>query len=140
MDLVVEEIELVNRIFRMFATGENGAGPMGINAIANRLTDEGISLAVGAKGHKPKHPEKIHTSQIMTILRNCEYIGKFRYKKHEYDCPALRFPARDGSGKLETAVPVTLYEVAQEKLRLNNRPGSKSACSEHLLAGTVVCA
>lgn len=135
-----DELELVNRIFRMFVTGEKGSGPMGINAIANKLMDEGIRVAVGAKGHKPKHPEKVHTSQIKTILSNCEYIGKFRYKDNEYDCKALLLPARDGSLGPETAVPLTLYEAAQERLRLLDRPGRKSAYSEHLLTGIVVCA
>ena len=135
-----EELELVNRIFRLFVIGENGSGPLGINAIANLLMEEGISIAVGAKGHKAKHPERVNTSGIRTILTNCEYVGKFRYKDNEYDCKALLFPARDGSGKLETAVPITLCEAAQERLRLTDRPGKKSAYSEHLLTGIVACA
>lgn len=137
---VWEELELVNRIFRMYVIGENGSGPMGVNAICCRLMDEGISLARGAKGHKAKHPERVNTDGIRTILGNCEYIGKFRYKEDEYDCKALLLPARDGSGKLETAVPITLYEAAQERLRLLDRPGKRSAQSEHMLTGIMVCA
>ena len=137
---VWEELEIVNRIFRLFVIGEDGSGPLGVNAIANKLMDEGISIAVGAKNHKAKHPDRVNTSGVRTILTNCEYIGKFRYKNNEYDCKALLFPARDGSGKLETAVPITLFEAAQERLRLLDRPGKKSAYSEHLLTGTVVCA
>lgn len=135
-----EQLEVVNRIFRLFVSGEDGSGPIGINAICNKLMDEGISIAVGAKGHKAKHPDRVNTSAIRTILTNCEYIGKFRYKENEYDCKALLFPARDGSGKLETAVPITLYEAAQEKLKLTDRPGKRSAYSEHLLTGLAICA
>jgi DNA invertase Pin-like site-specific DNA recombinase len=137
---IYEELEIVNRIFRMFVMGENGEGPMGINAICTKLMDEGISIAVGAKGHIPKHPEKVHTSGIRTILGNCEYIGKFRYNENEYDCKELLFPAQDGTLGLETAVPITLYETAQEKLRLTDRPGKKSVSSDHLLTGLIICA
>lgn len=134
------ELEIVNRIFRLFVLGEGERGPMGINAVANLLMDEGVVLAVGAKGHRSKDPTRIHTSQVKTILTNCEYIGKFRYKQNEYDCKALLFPARDGNANLETAVPIALYEAAQEKLKLTDRPGKRSAYSEHLLSGLVVCA
>ncbi len=137
---VREELELVNRIFTMFVIGEDGRGPMGINRICSKLMNEGVSLAVGAKGHKAKHPERVNTSGIRSILGNCEYIGKFRYKQNEYDCKALLLPARDGSGKLETAVPISLYEAAQRKLKLSDRPGKKSMYSEHMLSGIVVCA
>ena len=135
-----KELEIVNRIFRLFVTGENGSGPLGINAICNKLMDEDISLALGTKGHHATHPERVNTSGIRTILTNCEYIGKFRYKENEYDCPALLFPAQDGSGNLETVVPITLFQAAQEKLKLTDRPGKKSAYSEHLLSGLVICA
>jgi hypothetical protein len=113
---------------------------MGINAIANLLMDEGISIAVGAKGHKAAHPERVNTSGIRTILTNCQYIGKFRHNKQEYDVKALLVPYRVGTGEVETAVPVTIYEAAQEKLRLTDRPGKKSVYSEHLLTGLVICA
>jgi len=134
------ELDLVNRIFRLFVHGEGECGPMGINAIANLLMDERISIAVEAKGHKAIHPEKVYTSRIRTILTNCEYIGKFRHNRHEYDVKALLVPSRDGTGEVETAVPVTIYEAAQEKLKLTDRPGKKSVYSEHLLTGLVICA
>jgi DNA invertase Pin-like site-specific DNA recombinase len=134
------ELDLVNRIFRLFVHGEGESGPMGINAIANLLMDEGISIAVGAKGHKAAHPERVNTSGIRTILTNCQYIGKFRHNKQEYDVKALLVSSRDGTEKVETAVPVTIYEAAQEKLRLTDRPGKKSVYSEHLLTGLVICA
>lgn len=135
-----DELAVVNRIFKLFVVGEDGRGPMGINAIANLLMDEGISLAVGAKGHRSDHPEKVYTSRIRTILTNCEYIGKFRYNENEYDCKALLLPAQDGSGKMETAVPIALYQAAAEKLKLTDRPGKKSAYSDHLLTGLAICA
>ena len=139
VDIIWEEIELINRIYRLFISGEGDRGPMGINAIANLLMDEGVRIARGAKGHKPKNPEKVYTSQIRTILTNCMYIGRWRHKGQEFKCNKLLIPARDGSGKRETAVPVSLFEAAEEKFKLTDRPGKRSAFSEHLLSGLVIC-
>ncbi len=135
-----DELDLVNRIFRLFVYGEGECGPMGINAIANLLMDEGISIAVGAKGHKAAHPERVNTPGIRTILTNCQYVGKFRHNKQEYDVKALLVSSRDGKGTLETVVPLTLYEAAQQKIKLTDRPGKKSVYSEHLLSGLLICA
>ena len=140
VDVIEEEIELVNRIFRLFVIGEGDKGPMGINGIANLLMNEGVRIARGAKGHVPKHPDKVHTSQIKIILANCMYVGRWRHKGQEFECDRLLIRARDGSGKLETAVPIALFEAAQEKLKLSDRPGKRSLNSEHLLTGLVVCA
>ncbi len=140
VEVIWEEIELVNRIYRLFIAGEGDMGPMGINRVANLLMNEGVRVARGAKGHKPKNPEKVHTSQIRTILTNCMYIGKWRHKGQEYECERLLVPASDGGCKSDTAVPIALYEAAQEKLKLSDRPGKRSLSDEHLLTGLVVCA
>lgn len=132
------EIELINRIYRLFVHGEGDRGPMGINGIANFLMEEGVIVAVGAKGHKPKDPYKIHTSQIRTILTNCMYIGKWRHRGQEFDCNLLLVPSPEGT--MQTVVPISLYEAVQKKLKLTDRPGKKSAYSEHLLSGLVICA
>jgi len=135
-----EEIDLVNRIFNLFVHGEGDAGPLGINAICRLLMDEDIPIARGAKGHKPKDPKRVHTSQIKTILTNCMYIAKWRHRGQEFDCDRLLVPARDGSNTMETVVPIVLFEAAQTKLLLTDRPGKKSVYSEHLLSGLLVCA
>ncbi len=140
VEVIPEEIELVNRIFRLFVQGEGEEGPLGINAICRKLMDEGTKLARGAKGHIPKHENKVHTSQIRTILSNCMYIGRWRHRGKEYECDLVLVPSSDGTDKWQTAVPVALYEAAQEKLRLSDRPGKRSLTSEHLLTGLMVCA
>ncbi len=139
VEVIWEEMELVNRIFRLFVAGEGDIGPMGINGIASLLMNEGVRVARGAKGHIPKHPNMVHTSQIRTILTNCMYVGRWRHKG-EHECDRLLVPVSDGSSQLETAVPVALFEAAQEKLKLSDRPGKRSLSDEHLLTGLVICA
>jgi site-specific DNA recombinase len=134
-----EELALVNRIFTLFVQGEGDKGPLGMNAIASLLMEEGIPIARGAKGHKSKNPQFVSTSQIKIILKNCMYIGIWRHAGKEYKNERLLLPASDGSGALTTVVPLTLFEAAQEKLARQDRPGKRSLSSEHLLSGLIVC-
>ncbi|MBS1723424.1 MAG: recombinase family protein [Armatimonadetes bacterium] len=135
---VEPELAVVRRVFKMFVSGEDGSGPMGITAIANRLMDEGVQIAVGAKRHKVKHPEKVHTSQIRTILRNCMYVGRWRHQGEEYPCDKLLVAGATGE-EMETVVPVPMFEEAQSKLARSRVPGRKSLGAAHLLTGIVVC-
>lgn len=79
VDPIPDELEIVRRVFALFVHGENGEGPLGITAIANRFMDEGVRIAVSARNHKVKHPDLVHTSQIRTILTNCMYVGRWRH-------------------------------------------------------------
>ncbi|MEI6915920.1 MAG: recombinase family protein [Armatimonadota bacterium] len=136
---VWDELDMVNRIFRLFCIGEGERGPMGVTGIAKLLMEEGISLAVGARNHKCKTPERIHTSQISTILKNCMYVGRWRHRREEFAFDRL-LVSRTPDENRETAVPVGLFESAQEKLRLLANPSKRSHYSNHMLTGIVVCA
>jgi hypothetical protein len=132
------ELELVHRIHRMFVFGEDASGPIGISGICKRLMDEGISLSVGAKGHKAKNPKRIHTSQIKTILNNVMYIGRWRHNGEIYPCDRL-LVSDPVTGELRTAIPISLFEASQARLRAAPARGKKSAYSDHLLSGIAVC-
>ncbi len=132
---VESELAIVRRIFNMFVLDEEGSGPLGITAIANKLMDEGVQIAVGARKHQVKHPEKVHTSQIRNILTNCMYVGRWRHLGEEYPCEKLLLP---GEGP-QTVVPLPLYEEAQRKLARSQVPGTKSLGATRLLTGIVVC-
>jgi site-specific DNA recombinase len=132
------ELEIVRRIFAMFVVGENGSGPFGITAIANKLMDERVRISVSARNHQVMHPEKVYTSQIRTILSNCMYVGRWRHRGQEYRCDRLLLSGPDGC-KTETVVPIPLFEEAQRKLANSLVPGTKSLGATHLLTGIVVC-
>jgi len=146
VDVVWDEIDLINRIFRLFVLGEERRGPLGIMGIANLLMDDaGVVWPKGRKGHQAKHVDTIHDKDIKTVLTNCMYVGRWRHRGQEFPCEKLLVPVRDEngnptSGRRETAVPVALFEAAQEKLARNARPGKRSTGSEHLLTGLAVCA
>ncbi|MEI6916290.1 MAG: recombinase family protein, partial [Armatimonadota bacterium] len=133
------EIDMVNRIFGLFCVGEGDRGPMGVQGIANLLMREGISLSVGARNQECKTPERVFTSQITTILKNCMYVALWRHRGEEYPCSRL-LVTREPDGKKETAVPVALYEAAQEKFKLLDNRSKRSHSSEHMLTGIVICA
>ncbi len=135
---VEEELAIIRRIFTLFVSGERGEGPLGITAIANKLMDEKVRIAVGAKKHQIKHPEKVHTSQIRTILSNCMYVGRWRHCGEEYQCDRLLVSGTELS-ELQTVVPIALFEEAQRKLARSKVPGTKSLGATHLLTGIVVC-
>ncbi|MGD9728634.1 MAG: recombinase family protein [Nitrospiraceae bacterium] len=137
VDPVPEELEIVRRVFGLFVCGEKGEGPLGITAIANRFMDEGVRIAVSAKNHKVKHPDKVHTSQIRTILTNCIYVGRWRHLGNEFETERLLVPGVDGEP--ETVVPLALYEAAQRKLERSYVPGKKGLGPAHLLTSIVVC-
>ena len=134
-----DEIEVVRRVFTLYVLGENGAGPMGYRAIARYCRENGIRVTSGAKKQKTKYPERVESSQIASILQNPMYVGRWRHAEREYQCDKLLVPARDGSDAMETVVPVALYEAAQQKRTLRNRPGKRSLSYEHLLSGLMVC-
>ncbi|MCL4285026.1 MAG: recombinase family protein [Fimbriimonadaceae bacterium] len=137
VDPIPDELEIVRRVFGLFVHGENGEGPLGITAIANRFMDEGVRVAVSAKNHRVKHPDKVHTSQIRTILTNCMYAGRWRHLGREFETERLLVPGFDG--ELETVVPLALYEAAQRKLERSTVPGRKGLGLAHLLTSIAVC-
>lgn len=137
VDPIPDELEIVRRIFGLFVHGENGEGPLGITAIASRFMDEGVRVSVSAKNHKVKHPDKVHTSQIRTILTNCMYVSRWRHLDKEFETERLLVPGVDGEP--ETVVPLTLYEAAQRKLERSYVPGKKGLGPAHLLTSIAVC-
>lgn len=137
VDPVPDELAIVRRVFELFVHGEDSEGPLGITAIANRFMDEGVRIAVSAKNHKVKHPDKVHTSQIRTILTNCMYVGRWRHLGKEFETERLLVPGVDGEP--ETVVPLALYEAAQRKLERSHVPGKKGLGPAHLLTSIAVC-
>lgn len=132
------ELEIVNRIFRLFVRGEGDLPPMGTTGIAKLLMSEGVSIAVGAKGHKARDPRRVHETQIATILRNCMYVARWRHNGNEYECDRLLIED-EASGERRTAVPTALFEVAQVKLASRTLTGRKRQSSPHLLSGLAIC-
>jgi DNA invertase Pin-like site-specific DNA recombinase len=137
VDPIPDELEIVRRVFALFVHGENGEGPLGITAIANRFMDEGVRIAVSARNHKVKHPDIVHTSQIRTILTNCMYVGRWRHRGREFETERLLVPGFDGEP--ETVVPLALYEAAHKKLERSYVPGKKGLGPAHLLTSIAVC-
>lgn len=135
---VWEELAIVNRIFVMFVVGEDDRGPLCLGAICNQLMDEGVVLAVGSKGHKPKNPKLITTNRIRSILTNCMFVARWRHLGQEYRCDRLL--VEDSlSGEKRTAVPLAIYAAAQDRLACLPSKGKRSLTSPHLLSGVVVC-
>jgi DNA invertase Pin-like site-specific DNA recombinase len=128
--LVMEEIDLVRRIFTMFVGGMSKA------AIARQLMDEGIALApdlydirsikrIDETGHL------IYTKQINTVLKDVRYQGKQPHEDQVWDCPAFLIGG-------EPAVEPALFERAQELLG-DPRRVSNHVSPDNYLAGLFKC-
>jgi DNA invertase Pin-like site-specific DNA recombinase len=128
--VVMEEIELVRRIFVLFCGGMSKA------AIARQLMDEGVVLAPDLYETRPIQRIEdthhlIYNKQINTVLRDVRYIGKQPHEKQTWDCPAFLV---DG----EPAVEPVLFEKAQELLNRTRRT-SNNVSPDNYLAGLIKC-
>lgn len=128
--VVMEEIELVRRIFVMFCGGMSKA------AIARQLMSEAIMLApdLYATRSVPRIEDThhiIYTKQINTVLRDVRYIGKQPHEKQVWDCTAFLI---DG----EPAVELVLFDKAQELLNRTRR-ASNNVSADNYLAGLIKC-
>jgi DNA invertase Pin-like site-specific DNA recombinase len=138
---IPEELALVNRIFRMFLIGEDSRGPLGVTAISRQLVSEGTFLPALRLPDQRTTPKDIGAGKIRRILEHVAYIGKFKHAGREYDCPSLLVPAADGSGNMETAVPLQTWLDAQDKLARETKWDKKcnGLGTPHLLTGYVIC-
>lgn len=117
------EIALVNRIFVMYVLGENGSGPMAMNAIASQITEEGLGI------HFPKSTNQVggrndsnfvYTKTIAAILRSPRYIGKQRRRSDGQLYDAYEFLI-DSS----PAVSPDLWQRAQERIERRQNVGPR---------------
>lgn len=132
-----ERLAVVRRIFSWFV-GE-GCARSGTYKIAQRLMGEGVSLSVGARGHKPKDPTLVDSTLVANVLRNPQYAALWEHRGERAHYPRLLVPPQNGVGDPQPAVPVEVWEEAQRLLEERPRCGNKAASSERLLAGLVVC-
>ena len=128
--VVMEEIELVRRIFVMFCSGMTKV------AIARKLMSEGIALAHDLYDTRSIRRTDdtynlIYNKQINTILRDVRYQGRQPHEGQIWECPAFLI---DG----EPAVQPALFERAQELLN-DNRRVSNNVSPDNYLAGLLKC-
>ncbi len=135
------EIELVIRVFRMYVFGENGSGPLTEYGIAKILNDEGVQWPRFKHRELGAAKSTIGANDITNTLKRLCYVGRARHKKNVYDCPAFTVPSADGSGRMETVVPLTLWELVQEKLQSCTKTDKRygSTHPPHLLTGLSAC-
>jgi DNA invertase Pin-like site-specific DNA recombinase len=135
---IYEELRVVRRIFDM-ACGRHGGPPMGHYQIARRLMDEGVTTAVGARGHKTKRPGRVDGSQVRNILQNCMYVGLWQHNKERKTFPQLFVPPEDGIGDPAPWIPQDLWDEAQARLSATPKLGSQAGNLKRMLSGLVVC-
>ena len=133
---VPEEIEIANRIFRLYYSGENGEGPLSPDQIAWRLMDEGYIWTPDLHNKRSvkrtdatKH--QIYDNQIRRVLSDVRLVGKQMYKGQEYDCPNF---LHNG----EPIVPYEMFDRVQEKLKQQSR-GSHASVNTYALSSRVRC-
>ena len=128
--VVMEEIELVRRVFTLFCGG------MSKTAIARLFMSEGIVLTPdlyetrSIRRNDETH-KLIYPKQITMILRDVRYIGKQPHENQTWDCPA--FLVDD-----EPAVDPVLFQRAQE-LEHDPRAKSNNISPDNYLAGLIKC-
>jgi site-specific DNA recombinase len=128
----VAEAELARRIFRLYAEGEDGTGPLGTKKLALHLNAAGIRTRVG----KPFTPKLVHE-----ILTRETYIGRHYF--NTVDSRAKEAKPRDQwiEVAVEPIIDVETFAAVQSRLReLNPKqtPGRVSG-SPHLLTGILRC-
>jgi hypothetical protein len=126
------EAELVSRIFRLYAEGEDGSGPLGTKKLALHLNAAGLRTRIG----KPFTPKLVHD-----ILTRETYIGRHYFNTE--DSRTREPKPRDQwiEVAVESIIDAETFEAVQGSLRALNpkqTPGRVSG-SLHLLTGILRC-
>ena len=143
--LVIEpqEADVVRQVFEWYLHGMDGQ-PMGLTAIASRLTD--MAVPVGENG------KVWSASRIYRMLSNPVYTGCVRWgyeKTERIVAPdgiskrrAISNAARIGDGLHDAIIPQDVFDAVQAKLHGYNKhlPVRKGAALSNPLAGLVFCA
>lgn len=103
IEVVPEEVELVNRIYTWYSSGE-----MGLKAICNQLNQAGYLS-------KMKTPFSVHT--VRSILNNPNYIGKIRFNKTESIRSRGSIPIGWSEGKHPAIITLELWNRVQSLLK-----------------------
>ncbi|NLK51371.1 MAG: recombinase family protein [Syntrophomonadaceae bacterium] len=106
-----DEAAVVKDIFKWFTEED-----LGLNGLAKRLN---------AKGILSRHHKKWHRQVIKQILQNTVYKGSWKYKDIFIPVPAI--------------VEDTLWEAAQEKLKVVRQLWAGSGPNRYLLSGLMTC-
>ena len=137
VEFVHEELRVVKYVFDLYL-GRHGA-PLGTHQIAQRLMDEGVSLSVGARGHKARDPWLVSSNQVVNVLGNPQYAAMWEHQGERRRFPRLLVPPEDGIGEPSPVVGEGDWNEAQRRLASRPRCGNRAAASDQLLAGLVVC-
>jgi DNA invertase Pin-like site-specific DNA recombinase len=132
---VHEELQLVNRIFRLYIHGEE-SGPLSTESICRLLMGEGVQWPLDLQEKVSRKRTEftrstIYTWQIRKVLTDCRYQGKQTHGGKEWPCGTFLV---DG----QTAVSSEIYAAAQAKIAMNRVVGNRAA-RHNSLAGILRC-
>jgi site-specific DNA recombinase len=113
-----ERAPLVQWAFEAYATGE---------WTIRTLTEELAAKGLRALSHGKKVPGPVQPSHVAHMLKNRYYVGKVTFKGVEYD------------GRHQPLIPPSLFERAQEVLRMHDKSGERQRTHRHYLKSSVYC-
>ena len=134
LDIDPVEAELVRLIFKLYAEGHEGSGPLGVKETTKWLN---------ARGFRTRRGSTFGVGPLYGILTNrCYATGKWPYGRRNSRAGGLNNPADIIEIDVPTIVPVELFDYVQERLAVHNPKVTppRAANGPSLLVGLATCA
>ena len=134
LDIDPVEAELVRLIFKLYAEGHEGSGPLGVKETTKWLN---------ARGYRTRRGSTFGVGPLYGILTNrCYATGKWPYGRRNSRAGGLNNPADIIEIDVPTIVPVQLFDYVQERLAVHNPKVTppRAANGPSLLVGLATCA
>jgi site-specific DNA recombinase len=144
--LIVDDTQaaVVRMIFDWYANGDDGAGPLSLAAIANRLTDMGIPTMgdIDDRIRKDNGRGVWNRTTVRNMLRRGAYAGDFYYGKanRRRRGPDVKNPRESWIRvSVDPIVSREIWQAAQDRLERNRHRTVKQTGYNYLLRQRVTC-
>lgn len=127
------EAETVRLVFRLFAEGDNGSGPMGVKAITSWLN---------AQGHRTRTGGLWGLSRVHELLTNPVYGGRLRFNRKDSRTYRLKAEAEHVYCDADPIISSALFDAVQRRLKSRNPRVAppRTVGGPILLTGLATCA
>jgi site-specific DNA recombinase len=131
LEIVEDEARIIRQMFQWYVHGDDNGGPMGIVAIARRLSEMGIVRNLGWHPHATRAPEGFWPrSTVQAMLKREAYAGRWHYNSRYRRPLTVEVPA---------IISQELWQAARERAVTNRQRAARNVRHEYLWRGRVTC-
>ncbi|MDX2257929.1 MAG: recombinase family protein [Hyphomicrobiaceae bacterium] len=127
------EAETVRLVFRLFAEGDNGSGPMGVKSIASWLNKH---------GHRTRSGALWGLGRVHALLTNPVYAGRQRFNRKDSKTQRMKAESEHVYCDAEAIISSKSFEAVQRTLKSRNPKVTppRTVSGPILLTGLATCA